>query len=150
MAENFTGAKNVAWGEQDRSEADSGTRTRLNQLAPAGGGGSLPDLASSPAQKKAAAKAIEEHLEPDTKKAGDTAEEDTGAAVREFSGKDGEGWDTSAALKKAHEAWEKQVKALMDRLASEKGALRQTSLLFQNNDLGIAAQVRRSSVLDTL
>ena len=54
MAENFTGAKNVAWGEQDRSEADSGTRTRLNQLAPAGGGGSLPDLASSPAQKKAA------------------------------------------------------------------------------------------------
>ncbi|MEV6782081.1 hypothetical protein [Streptomyces sp. NPDC051098] len=107
-------------------------------------------MASTPAQKKAAANAIEKHLEPDTKKAGDKAEESTGAAVKEFSAKDGEGWDTSEALKKVHEVWEKQVKVLMDRLSSEKHALRNTSILFQNNDLGIAVQARQSSALDKI
>lgn len=140
----------MAWDEWDRIKAESGARMRLNQLAPAAGGGGAPDLASTPAQKKAAANAIEKHLEPDTKKAGDTAEESTGAAVKEFSGKDGEGWDTSAALKKTHEAWEKQVKTLMGRLGSEKSALRNTSILFQNNDIGIAVQARQSSSLDRL
>ncbi|MGW7464970.1 hypothetical protein ACWGJT_09720 [Streptomyces xantholiticus] len=140
----------MAWDEWDRIKADSSAQMRLNQLAPASGGGGAPDLASTPAQKKAAANAIEKHLEPDTKKAGDTAEESTGAAVREFSGKDGEGWDTSPALKKAHEAWEKQVKALMGRLGSEKSALRNTSILFQNNDSGVAVRARQSSSLDKL
>ncbi|ATW49725.1 hypothetical protein [Streptomyces xantholiticus] len=139
----------MVWDERGQIRADSGERMRLNQLAPDGGGGAgTPDLASTPAQKKAAANAIEKHLEPDTKKAGDKAEESTGAAVKEFTAKDGEGWDTSAALKKAHEAWEKQVKALMNRLGSEKQALRNTSLLFQNNDIGIATQARQSSSLD--
>ncbi|MET9105439.1 hypothetical protein [Streptomyces zhihengii] len=123
---------------------------RLNELAPPGGGGGAPDLASTPAQKKAAADAIEKHLEPDTKKAGDTAEESTDAAVKEFGAKDGEGWDTSPALKKAHETWGKQVKALMGRLGSEKTALRNTSVLFRNNDIGIAFQARQSSSLDKL
>ncbi|MFG3309642.1 hypothetical protein [Streptomyces wuyuanensis] len=139
----------MTWGEWD-SKADSGAQMRLNQLAPETGGGGAPDLASTPAQKKAAANAIEKHLEPDTKKAGDTAEESTGAAVREFSGKDGHGWDTSPALKKAHEAWEKQVKALMGRLGSEKSALRNTSVLLRGTDVGIAVQTRQSSSLDKL
>ncbi|MGH1556258.1 hypothetical protein ACRAWF_44390 [Streptomyces sp. L7] len=43
-----------------------------------------------------------------------------GAAVREFAAKDGDGWLTSAALKKAHGAWADQVKNLMDRLGAEK------------------------------
>ena len=140
----------MGWAEWNRVKTDSGERMRLNQLAPEqGGGGGSPDLASTPAQKKAAANAIERQLEPDTKNAGDKAEESTGAAVKEFSAKDGEGWDTSAALKKAHEVWEKQVKVLMDRLSSEKHALRNTSILFQNNDIGIAVQARQSSTLDT-
>ncbi|MFI8323854.1 hypothetical protein [Streptomyces sp. NPDC085529] len=123
---------------------------RLNQLAPAGGGGGAANLVSTPAQKKAAADAIEKHLEPDTRKAGDTAESSTGAAVREFSGKDGEGWNTSPALKKAHEAWERQVKGLMGRLGSEKSALRSTSILLRNTDVGVGLQTRQSSGLDKL
>ncbi|MFE3644623.1 hypothetical protein [Streptomyces sp. NPDC059169] len=140
----------MVWDEWNQIKANSGAQMRLNQLAPASGGGGAPDLASTPAQKKAAANAIEKDLEPDTKKAGNTAEESSGAAVKEFSAKDGDGWDTSAALKKAHEAWEKQVKALMGRLSSEKHALRNTSILLQSNDVGIAAQIRKSSSLDKL
>ncbi|MGW4052862.1 hypothetical protein ACWENA_18720 [Streptomyces sp. NPDC004779] len=112
--------------------------------------GGAPDLASTPARKKASADAIERHLEPGTRKAGTTAEESTGTAVREFSGKDGGGWDTSPALKKAHAAWERQVKGLMGRLASEKSALRGTSLLLRGTDLGVGLQTRRSSALDAL
>ncbi|GFH37855.1 hypothetical protein [Streptomyces pacificus] len=140
----------MAWDEWGRIKAESGAQLQLNQLAPAGGGGGAADLASTPAQKKAAANAIEKHLEPDTKKAGDTAEESTGATVTEFSGKDGEGWDTSPALKKAHQAWERQVKALMGRLGSEKSALRNTSILLQNTDVGVGLQTRQSSALDGL
>ncbi|MCZ7459786.1 hypothetical protein [Streptomyces sp. WMMC940] len=51
-------------------------------------------------------------------------------------------------MKKAHSTWEKQVKALMDRLGADKSALRSTHILFQNNDVGIANQVRLSSDLD--
>ncbi|SDN41342.1 hypothetical protein [Streptomyces wuyuanensis] len=132
---------------------DQGRLERTDAAESAGPGNwrrRCPDLASTPAQKKAAANAIEKHLEPDTKKAGDTAEESTGAAVREFSGKDGHGWDTSPALKRAHEAWEKQVKALMGRLGSEKSALRNTSVLLRGTDVGIAVQTRQSSSLDKL
>ncbi|WP_415949917.1 hypothetical protein [Streptomyces sp. KLOTTS4A1] len=126
---------------------------RLNQIpGPSGGGGLVgggnADLASTPAEKKKAANAIEKDLEPDTARDGKAAEESTDAAVKEFGGKDGDGWDTSIALKKAHEKWEDQVKALGGRLASEKIALRQTTTLFSNQDVGIATQVRASSVFD--
>ncbi|MFE3493930.1 hypothetical protein [Streptomyces sp. NPDC059175] len=139
----------MAWAERGPGESETGVQQmRLNQLALAGGGGGIADLASTPAQKKAAADAIEKHLEPDTKKAGDTAELSTNAAVRELSGKDGEGWDTSPALKTAHEAWERQVKGLMGRLGSEKSALRGTSILLRNTDVGVGLQTRQSSTLD--
>ncbi|MFI0983282.1 hypothetical protein ACH4SP_40515 [Streptomyces sp. NPDC021093] len=111
-------------------------------------GSSTPDLASSPSQKKAAANAIERHLQPDTSKDGKAAADATNAAVREFSGKDGHGWDTSAALKKAHETWGKQVKTLIDRLATEKYALRDTSGLLRNQDVGIGTQIRPRSPFD--
>jgi hypothetical protein len=126
--------------------------TRLNQL-PAERGGGAPaggrkDLASSPAQKKAAARAIEEHIEPDTAKAGRWADEDTGSAVKAFRAKDGDGWATSAALKKAHETWGGQVKNLMDRLDAEKGALRSANTVLQGTDLAVGAEARRISPLD--
>ncbi|MEU4350913.1 hypothetical protein [Streptomyces sp. NPDC023838] len=59
----------MAWEEWEQIKTGTATRhgagTRLNQLAPAGGsGGGAPDLVSSPAQKQAAAKAIEERLDP--------------------------------------------------------------------------------------
>ncbi|MFC8104188.1 MULTISPECIES: hypothetical protein [unclassified Streptomyces] len=113
-----------------------------------GPGGGRKDLASSPAQKKAAAKAIEDHLEPDTRKAGDRADDDTGTAVKAFAAKDGDGWVTSGALKKAHKTWGEQVQNLMNRLGSEKEALRSTTILFQNTDFGIGQGIRKSSSLD--
>ncbi|MGW6079154.1 hypothetical protein ACWF09_24190 [Streptomyces sp. NPDC055186] len=111
-------------------------------------GGGRKDLASSPAQKKAAAKAIEENIEPDTRKAGDWADEETNAAVKAFAAKDGHGWVTSTALKKAHKTWGEQVQNLMSRLSSEKEALRSTSILFQNTDFSVGQGVRQSSNLD--
>lgn len=78
------------------------------------------DLASSPGEKRAAARAIEDHIEPGTRAAGRWADDENGAAVREFAARDGDGWVTSAALKKAHGAWADQVKNLMDRLGAER------------------------------
>ncbi|GGO34782.1 MULTISPECIES: hypothetical protein [Streptomyces] len=122
---------------------------RLNKVPPIDGGrGGTPDLASVPSEKRAAANAIELHLEPDTKKAGSSAEDRTGTAVKEFNAKDGHGWATSRALKKAHTAWEDQVAALMRRLASDKAALRATATTLRSSDLATGSQIRRPSPLD--
>ncbi|MFJ5308659.1 hypothetical protein [Streptomyces sp. NPDC088350] len=107
------------------------------------------DLASSPGEKRAAARAIEEHIGPDTRAAGRWAEEEMGAAVREFAAKDGDGWLTSAALQKAHGAWVDQVKNLMDRLGAEKDALRSGSAVLTRTDLAVGSAVRERSSLDT-
>lgn len=127
---------------------------QLNQYPADSGGSSGPasggqqDFGSSPTQKKAAARAIEENIEPDTRRAGDFADEETNTAVKAFAAKDGHGWVTSAALKKAHKTWGEQVQNLMNRLSSEKEALRSTNILFQNTDLGVGIGVRKSSNLD--
>lgn len=142
------GSRALGWDKSEQAKSEAGGRMQLNQVDPGNGRNGAPDLASTPAQKKAAANAIEQHLEPDTKKAGDVAEEKTNTAVKEFNGKGGHGWDTSDALKKAHGTWEKQVKALMDRLSADKSALRSTHILFQNQDIDIANKVRQSSNLD--
>ncbi|MFI6038630.1 hypothetical protein ACIBBD_31765 [Streptomyces sp. NPDC051315] len=124
---------------------------RLNQIPLDPGGsptGGRKDLASSPAQKRAAAKAIEENIEPDTRKAGDWADTETDTAVKAFQPKDGDGWLTSGALKKAHTTWGEQVTNLMNRLASEKAALRGTNTVLQGTDLGVGNGIRQSSNLD--
>ncbi|WP_367222935.1 hypothetical protein [Streptomyces sp. 16-176A] len=123
--------------------ADSG-----GTAGPPGAPGGQKDLASSPAEKQAAANAIEQHIEPDTKKSGDHADEQTNAVVKAFDAKDGQGWVTSAAVKKAHKKWGEQVQGLMNRLASEKAALRSANTVFQGTDFGVRAQVRASSSLD--
>jgi len=123
--------------------------TRLNQL-PAERGGGAPtggrkDLASSPAQKKAAARAIEEHIEPDTAKAGRGHRH---SAVKAFRAEAGDGWATSTALKKAHEAWGGQVENPKDRLDAEKGALRSANTVLRGTDLAMGAEAGRTSPLD--
>ncbi|MFE9173102.1 hypothetical protein ACFYNZ_27155 [Streptomyces kebangsaanensis] len=131
--------------------ADHPVGMRLNQLPADSGGGSFggrPDLASSPAEKKAAAKALEEHIEPDTKKAGDWADEQTGAVVKEFGAKDGHGWLTSGAVSKAHKTWGEQVQNLMNRLSSEKAALRSSKTVLTGTDVRVGTGVRQSSALD--
>lgn len=118
---------------------------RLNQLpADPGGSGGQTDLASSPAEKKAAAKAIEDEIEPGTRKAGDFADTETNDAVKAFR----DGWRTSGALKKAHETWGEQVKNLMNRLASEKAALRSANTALQGADLQTGVDARAVSVID--
>ncbi|MFE6148052.1 hypothetical protein [Streptomyces sp. NPDC057889] len=106
------------------------------------------NLASSPARKRAAAWAIESDIEPGTRRSGEWADEDTGAAVRAFDAKDGHGWVTSSSLNKAHKAWGDQVKSLMNRLSSERVSLRATTALLQGTDFGVGAHVRTSSTLD--
>ncbi|KNE83553.1 MULTISPECIES: hypothetical protein [Streptomyces] len=143
-----------AAGGQHGTGAGQPTGMRLNEYPADSGGPSGPlwggpqDFGSSPAQKKAAAGAIEQHIEPDTRKAGDFADDETGSAVKAFGAKDGHGWVTSTALKKAHKTWGEQVQTLMNRLRSEKEALRNTNILFQNTDVRVGAGVRKSSSLD--
>ncbi|GAA2639869.1 hypothetical protein [Streptomyces vastus] len=81
-------------------------------------------------------------LQPDgdifrnTDKAGRHAEENSGAAMREFTG-----WDTGAGLKDAHNEWELQVKSLMNRLDADREALEGTKRDFQYLDLGIRSRI---------
>ncbi|MFE0176719.1 hypothetical protein ACFWZ2_30840 [Streptomyces sp. NPDC059002] len=139
------------WGQaRSKAAARPDTSMQLNSGASQNGGGTAgtaggADFASSPAEKKKAANAIDEHLLRDTQKAGDVADEETAAAVKAFKPKDGDGWLTSAALHKAHKAWGTQVRSLKKRLAAESSALRDTSTSFQHNELGIRSQILRES-----
>ncbi|MEV0473908.1 hypothetical protein [Streptomyces prunicolor] len=124
---------------------------RLNQLpgdigdssAPPGLTGGQNDLASTPAQKQAAANAIEQHIEPDAHKAGDFADAETNGTVKAFR----DGWHTSGALKKAHAAWGDQVKNLMHMLASDKAALRSANTTLQTTDVHVGANTNSVSVI---
>ncbi|KUO14309.1 hypothetical protein [Streptomyces dysideae] len=146
----------MAWDEWEQLKTEAVSRQsagmQLNQLPADGSGssggglvGGQKDLASSPAEKRAAAQAIEQRIEPGTRKAGDWSDEETNSTVKAFSAKDGHGWVTSGALKSAHKTWGEQVQNLMNRLGSEKEALRNTSTLFQSTDLGAANRVGTSS-----
>lgn len=142
-----------AAGEQQDTVGGAGRpiEMRLNHLDPGGGGGSFggqPSLASSPAEKQAAANALERDIEPDTRTAGAWADQETGAVVKAFGAKDGSGWLTSEAVRKAHETWGEQVKGLMNLLSSDKGALRAVNRTLLGTDEGVAATARKPSVLD--
>ncbi|MFG2125312.1 hypothetical protein [Streptomyces sp. NPDC048710] len=124
---------------------------RLNQVPGDVGGSSAPPgltggqkLVSTPAQKQTAANAIEQHIEPDTSKAGDYADTETDTAVTAFR----DGWHTSGALKKAHASWGGQVKNLMNMLASDKAALRKANNTLQTTDLQVGAHSNSVSVLN--
>ncbi|MFJ4321264.1 hypothetical protein ACIP46_39255 [Streptomyces lavendulae] len=122
-------------GHTDASAAMrlNGTGAPSGPVAPGGPGG----FGSTPAEKTAAANTIETELEPNTKKASEHADEATSAAVSGF-----QGWETAAGLKKVADTWDKQVKVLLGRLASEKSALRGASGLFVRNDIGLGDQFR--------
>ncbi|GAA2248932.1 hypothetical protein GCM10010232_40480 [Streptomyces amakusaensis] len=150
----------MAWDEWARIKADVSARQdgadgpmRLNQLAPLGGGGAggaAPDLASSPAEKKAASKALKEQLEPGVRRDGSRTAESMGAAAKEFGARDGSGWDAAGALKKAQETWEAQVKSLLGGLAREQSLLSATAVTLGGTDAGIAVQMNRQSRIDGL
>ncbi|MFI6475975.1 hypothetical protein ACIBL5_37785 [Streptomyces sp. NPDC050516] len=123
---------------------------RLNQIPTPGGPPGLlagqKDLASTSAQKQAAARAIGDHIEPDTRTSGSWADDETAAVVKEFDARDGHGWLASGALSKAHKTWGDQVKSLMDELSSEKGALLRADTHLFNTDVGVHSQVSSSSL----
>lgn len=138
-------------GQTGSDVTDQSLGMRLNQVPSDPGGaigpfgpGGQKDLASSPVEKKAAAKAIEDHIEPGTRKAGDWADTETNEAVAGFR----DGWLTSGALKKAHTTWGEQVQSLMRRLASEKAALRSANTVLQGTDIQTSAGARSVSVID--
>ena len=144
----------MAGPEAGQTAGDAAARPlgmRLNQLPSDPGGSSGPppllggqkDLASSPAEKKAAAKAIEDHIEPDTRKAGDWADTETDSAVSGLR----DGWHTSGALKKAHGTWGEQVQNLLNMLASDKASLRGANTVLQNTDIQTGTNAGSVSVL---
>ncbi len=112
----------------------------------AAGGG--PSLATSPARKKAAAEAIRTRIRPQTKVAGDHADEETSAAVKAFGAKDGDGWVTSRALKNAQKTWEQQVQAMLKRLEGDENGLLGARLNLQGADLLSGQQFRPPSAID--
>ncbi|MCM9083080.1 hypothetical protein L1606_34215 [Streptomyces spororaveus] len=111
----------------------NGTGAPAGPLAPGGSG----TFGSTPAEKTAAANAIENELEDKTKTSTEHADEATNTAVKGF-----DGWDTATGLKKVGETWDKQVAVLMGRLGSEKIALRGATGLFVRNDIGLGDQFR--------
>ncbi|MFF1463472.1 hypothetical protein [Streptomyces sp. NPDC058330] len=119
------------------AEQQQGTSMRLNGAdeGPPPGLGGQADLASTPAEKKAAADTIDNELMKMTTDATDWADEATSAAAKEFAD-----WETGASLKKVSKTWDKQVKVLMGRLATESSALRGTAVYFNRNELDINGQ----------
>ncbi|WP_340559802.1 hypothetical protein [Streptomyces sp. GSL17-111] len=98
------------------------------------------DLAWSEGQQKRAAKYIEEHLGPDTHKAGVMADSESevvfggsGASVALSPGALAD-WDVRDGLAHRMGEWETAFKRLQGRLERELGALRHTGVLFQSNE----------------
>ncbi|MFE4452910.1 hypothetical protein [Streptomyces sp. NPDC056796] len=149
----------MAWDEWEQIKSthqeNASTGMRLNQVPGDPGGPPVygpfaPSFASSPAEKKAAADAIDDHILDDTRAAGKWADESNGAAARAFGPKDADGWDTASALKKADKAWDDSVRVLCNRLSSEIISLRQTRVQLWSNDLGIASQLGGPSNINGL
>ncbi|MCP9958817.1 MULTISPECIES: hypothetical protein [Streptomyces] len=120
------------WNDLKQAALERRTAMRLNQLAPAGGGGGAPDLKSAPAKKRKFAETIEKDLVKPTREAGDTVDATMTAAARAF-----EGWDTAAGLKKSHEKWEDQVTRLVGRLSTNATQLRGAAKDLLNTDLDV-------------
>ncbi|WP_405419315.1 hypothetical protein [Streptomyces erythrochromogenes] len=127
------------WRQSRAGAGDARVDMRLNGTAPVGplAPGGTGSFGSAPAEKVAAANTIENELEDKTKTSTEHADEATNSAVKGFGG-----WDTAAGLKKAGEAWDRQVAVLMGRLSSEKDALRGATGQFVRNDIGLGDQFR--------
>jgi hypothetical protein len=109
-----------------------------------GGGG--PDLAHSPTDKQSAADSLRNDIEPGTAAAGRWADDETGAMVKAFDAKDGNGWLTSSVVRKAHTTWGEQVQGLVSRLMLDESALRGSSNQLSGTDIDVGAGVRPSSI----
>lgn len=107
-----------------------------------------PDLAHSSADSLSAADVLGNSIEPDTARAGYSADEATDAVVAAFGAKDGHGWLTAAAVSKAHSTWGEQTQGLVTRLMLDESALRGTNTWLGGTDADVAGGVRTSSIQD--
>ncbi|WP_299537898.1 hypothetical protein [uncultured Streptomyces sp.] len=112
---------------------------RVPEEGPSAGSG-VPKLASTPAEKSAAANTIENELLTSTGKAGRHADEANGNAAAALSG-----WATAAALKKTQTTWQGQVKTLMARLGRERDGLRSTVTILSGTDVGRHDRIKNIS-----
>ncbi|MCX5321822.1 hypothetical protein [Streptomyces sp. NBC_00120] len=136
----------MAWDEWEQLKADARERRgepsqsmRLNSIPADGGataGGAEQTLQTDPTGKRAAVKALQETIRPDTGTAGDRAQEPSGSTVRTFSG-----WATAEGLADAHTEWQLQVANLKDRLANDQSALTSAHNHFQYVDHCVKSRV---------
>ncbi|MDX5576005.1 hypothetical protein [Streptomyces sp. ID01-9D] len=121
------------WAElRGEAAARQDVRMRLNQLAPASDGGGGSDFGTDSAQKKAASGKLAGEIKTQTENAGKKSDEETAAAITGFAG-----WDTAAGLKTAEETWNKQVKNLLGRLATESHNLGIVRSLYLGRELEV-------------
>ncbi|MBW1601521.1 hypothetical protein JJV70_05240 [Streptomyces sp. JJ66] len=103
-------------------------------------------MAHSEAEKKKAAKYIEEHLGPETRKGGVIADEDSGAvtgsrnAPSTVSAGSLRGWEVRTGLDSRLEEWHRHLEQLTTRLTGELNGLRQANILLQGNELDTSAR----------
>ncbi|KNB51467.1 hypothetical protein [Streptomyces caatingaensis] len=104
------------------------------------GGGSegLGVLKTNDPGKSAAAKALQEDIQPGIDRAGAHADEATATAVTGFTG-----WATGSGLKEVADEWDKQVKALQGRLGADKTALQGARTGFRDYDIRTAGILHR-------
>lgn len=110
-------------------------RMRLNQLSPAGGGGGGSDFGTDSTQKRAASGKLAGEIRTQTENAGKKSDEETAVAITAFAG-----WDTAAGLKTAEETWNKQVKNLLGRLATESHNLGVARSMYLGSELEAYAE----------
>ncbi|MBW1597449.1 hypothetical protein [Streptomyces sp. JJ38] len=123
--------------------AEQSTRTRLNQLPPdtSSGGGADGDLAYCVDTNKQAAEFIENHLGPDTHKAGVSADQDT-EALTGATGTPGyispgklREWEVTGALRDRLDDWQRHARQLDGRLQHELNGLRGANTAFTNQEV---------------
>ncbi|MEU5982583.1 hypothetical protein [Streptomyces sp. NPDC047434] len=131
--EDWAGIRSGAPARTHGAMGPSGTDPGGATTGPAGG---APDLATAPAKKKAAAHTIESELEPRTGKAARCADAATAEAVAGF-----DGWATASGLKTVEATWDKQVRTLLARLATERDALRGTAVAFGRQELDTRTRI---------
>ncbi|WP_109451212.1 hypothetical protein [Streptomyces sp. ICBB 8177] len=104
--------------------------------------GSMKNLASSPAAKKAAVTALH-GLATDLKTDGSSADSATHEAVAGLKG-----WETAAGLSDALTEWHRQVATLNGRFTAAQRALSGTNTLFGDNDGATASSFGTGPLLN--
>ncbi|KUJ64108.1 hypothetical protein ACZ90_61815 [Streptomyces albus subsp. albus] len=117
------------WGKlREESARQQRTATQLDHVPTDPGGGS-PDLASAPARKAAAVKALKEQVRPHAKTGAEKPEETSTKASTGFKS-----WATGGAVSDALTKWKASAKALQAALQADEDNLLGVKKSFASND----------------